>query len=109
MAVPRPLSGLSFDKSVASFTWTALLPGDRGEPIELPEYDVLGVKAIGTFNGARLSLEASADGRAFGFLCAPLRQPGSLTINAKPTHVRPVVVGGGPGTLLQICVIAARD
>ena len=108
MAAAHPITTFSFGSTSARFVWSGLLPGGRGHAIELPEYSRLDLEVIGDFDGARLGLEASNDGHNFGFLAAPLQKPGTVTLNAKPAFVRPVVVGGSAGTLLQCAVIATR-
>src|SRR5579859_7108939 len=107
MAFPaHPVSSFSFGTKSARFVWCGLVPGERGAAIELPDFDNLDIEVIGQFAGARLGLEASSDGRKFDFLSVPIRKPGKQAVNARPAFVRPVVLGGNPGTLLQCTVIA---
>ena len=97
-------------------TWTALLNGDTGAPVELPDYADQTVTFQETFSvGGSVTLQGSNDGVTYYSLHDP--QGGALTATAggvevvieTPRFIRPSVTAGDGSTSIEVNIFARRS
>lgn len=100
--VPTKDVPLSLNQAVFLFTWSQLLNGDDGEPVELAQYADRSIQVAGTFGaGGQVQIMGSLDGVNYVPLNDPQGNPLTITaakIEAVSELVRwlkPQVTGDG--------------
>ncbi len=103
----RPID-LAFPGESSLVSWTGLLNGDDGEPVQLGAYSDRSVQFVGTFGaGGTIVFEGSNDGTNYVTLTDPQgsaisKGAASLEGIVEPTrYVRPRVTAGDGTTNLQ--------
>jgi hypothetical protein len=101
--------------NVKLVTWTGLLNGDTGQPMEMPDYGDLTVTVEGTFStGGSITLEGSNNGTNYYALtdgqgnAITKTTAGIEAIIETPRYIRPNVTAGDGTTALQCRILARR-
>lgn len=101
--------------TAALVTWTGLLNGDDGAPVQWVDYADRCVQAIGTFGaGGSITMQGSNDGTNWATMADP--QGNNLTFTAAkleqvlelPRYVRPIVTAGDGTTNLTVTICMRR-
>ncbi|MGH8897503.1 MAG: hypothetical protein ACRDZ4_10865 [Egibacteraceae bacterium] len=98
-------------------TWTGLLNGDDGSPVEAPDHTFKEVQVFGTFGaGGNLRVQGSLDG---GTTFAALNDPQGNALNVgaaaiervqeSTARVRPLVTAGDGTTSLTVVMVLKLD
>lgn len=105
-----------WDDGVQLVTWTGLLNGDDGAPIELPTHSDRSVQVVGTFGaGGSLSVEGSNDGTNYATLNTPasvalaITAAGIKAVLELPRYIRPRVTAGDGTTSLTAVLLVRRN
>lgn len=101
--------------NAALVTWTGLLNGDFGAPVQWVDYADRCVQVTGTFGtGGSVTLQGSNDGTNWATMADP--QGNALTFTATkleqalelPVYVRPAVTAGDGTTNLTVTICMRR-
>lgn len=112
VATPQPNN----HAGVRMFTWSGLLNGDDGEPVEVPSFPDTAVQFSGTFgSGGNIVLEGSLDGSTYFTLSDP--QGNAISKGAAAMEqiqelvrfIKPRVTGGDGTTNLTARLIARKS
>ncbi|MEY4375866.1 MAG: hypothetical protein RJB26_416 [Pseudomonadota bacterium] len=105
-----------YDDGVQLVTWTGLLNGDDGAPVELPTHSDRSVQVVGTFGaGGSLSIEGSNDGTNYATLNTPasvalaITAAGIKAVLELPRYIRPRVTAGDGTTSLTAVLLVRRN
>lgn len=105
-----------YDDGVQLVTWTGLLNGDDGAPVELPTHSDRSAQVTGTFGaGGSISLEGSNDGTNYVVLSTPasvaitLTSAGLKAVLELPRYIRPRVTAGDGTTSLTATLLLRRN
>jgi hypothetical protein len=105
-----------YDDGVQLVTWTGLLNGDDGAPVELPTHSDRSIQVVGTFGvGGTAVLEGSNNGTDWAPLSTPasvalsLTAPGLKAVLELPRYVRPRVTAGDGTTSLAATLLVRRN
>ena len=108
MRVPLPA-----DRTVSIYTWTGLVNGDTGQPVEAPEAADRSVEFGGTFDTSTIVLEGKI-GEAYSTLTDPQGNAISKTaasleqVEEVARYMRPRVTAGGASTSLNVYLLVRR-
>jgi hypothetical protein len=112
MATRAANSLTSAEMTVKRYSWTGLLNGDDGTPLEFPQYADRSVQVTGTFGaGGTIVLEGTNDGTNYVTLKDPLGAAVSFTaaglklIGELPWKIRPRVTAGDGTTVLAAYIL----
>lgn len=105
------------DGSVKVFTWALTSTNVDGAPVRLPEWADLTWTATGTWGGATLKVQGSADGSTFvttglsnaaGGTEASASADKVFTTIERPLYVRPILTTAGSGATVTVQLMARR-
>ncbi len=97
-----------------SVTWTGLAQGDEGAAVDYENYADRTVQVVGTFNGASVQLVGSLDGENYAVLTDQRGDEINTSVadiklvSEATRFVKPVVVGGGAGTSVDVIMFLRR-
>ena len=112
---PERASG---DGSVKVFQWTLTSTNADGAPMKLPEYVDITWSATGTWGGATLKAQGSADGSTFvatglsnaaGGSEASANTDKVFTTIERPLFVRPILTTAGAGATVVVTAVCRRN
>lgn len=113
--ISNPTQGL-VDDGTQIVTWSGLLNGDDGAPVELPSHNDRSIQVVGTFGvGGTAILEGSNDGTNYFNLSTPasvaisFTAPGLRGVLELPRYVRPRVTAGDGTTALVSTLLLRRN
>jgi hypothetical protein len=105
-----------FDDGTQVITWTGLLNGDDGAPVELPSHNDRSIQVVGTFGvGGTAVLEGSNNGTDWAGLSTPasvaisITAPGIRAVLELPRYIRPRVTAGDGTTSLAAILLVRRN
>lgn len=105
------------DGSVKVFNWALTTANNDGAPVRLPEWADLTWLASGTWGGATLKFQGSADGTNFvttglsnaaGGTEASVSADKVVTTIERPLFVRPILTTAGSGATVTVQLCARR-
>ena len=103
------------DGSVVQFTWVLVTATPDGSPIKIPEWADNTFVATGTWGGATLTLEGSADGStwvslnaAAGGTAATATANKAITLIERPLYLRPNLTTPGAGATITVTALCRR-
>lgn len=106
------------DGSVKVFQWTLTSANADGSPMRLPEWADITWIATGTWGGATLKFQGSADGSTFvatgmsnaaGGSEASVSADRVTTTLERPLFVRPILTTVGVGATIVVTAVARRS
>lgn len=116
MATRQPVrADISVSGRAQLITWSGLLNGDDGGPVDWVDFADRCVQVTGTFGAAgSVTLQGSNDGTVWSTLADP--QGNALTVTAAkieqvlelPRYVRPIVTAGDGTTNLVVTLVMRR-
>lgn len=95
-------------------TWTGLLAGDTGEPLEMPSWADRSIQVNGTFAAAQVNIEGSNNSSSYATLND--LQGTAITFTTEKIEgvseitrlIRPRVVGGDGTTSLTVTILIRK-
>ena len=115
---PTQPESASGDGSVKVFQWTLTSTNVDGAPMKLPEYVDITWTATGTWGGATLKTQGSADGSTFVTTGLSNAAGGSeatasadkiFTTIERPLFVRPILTTAGSGATVVVTAVCRRN
>ncbi|CAB4165266.1 hypothetical protein UFOVP821_32 [uncultured Caudovirales phage] len=105
-----------YDDGVQLVTWSGLLNGDDGAPVELPTHADRSVQVTGTFGASgNVNIEGSNDGTNYATLSTPasvalaITAAGIKAVLELPRYIRPRVTAGDGTTALVVTLLLRRN
>ena len=107
----------SGDGSVISFTWVLTSANADGTPFDFAEHADVTWTATGTWGGATLKVQGSADGSTFvttglsnaaGGAEASAASDKHFTTIERPRYLRPILTTVGAGATITVTALARR-
>ncbi len=114
MAIRNPVVEMLGERTLR-VTWSGLLNGDQGAPVDLPAFADRSVQVVGTFgSGGAVSMEGSNDGNNFSAVSDP-RGSALVITTARIEQIedcvyrtRPNITGGDGTTNLTVVLFARK-
>lgn len=105
------------DASVLQYTWALTTADNDGFPMQFPEHADITWVARGTWGGATLKFQGSADGTNFvttglsnaaGGTEAAVTADKIVTTIERPLFIRPILTTAGSGATITVTALARR-
>ena len=98
------------------YTWSGLLNGDSGEPIEMPSFADRSIQIVGVFgSGGNLRIQGSNNGTDWATLTDPQGNDLNITtakieqVTEVVRYIRPLVTAGDGTTDLDLILLVRRN